>query len=1840
MIITTSLTCSLSINHSQQSLTVSEYDYVWNLKLELIDRVANLKKQLSYNNSNKVCTNELNYGLYCPSIAAFLEEDITFGDVLKDLLNCDYCKECLKKNIIDIEFRYKQRIDIMSTTLPTSTTTRRKRKKSRLLEAVSNGNVEKIIKLLANCDPNFIDESSGETPLSLSANTTSQSTTTTQRVIVALVNGGAHLDFRTKDGRTALHCAVQKSNYAALKTFLDLGASPNYKDANGLTPLFYSIIYKSNPKLTQLLLHEHSAHGIVDQHGWQEVHHACKLGLVAHLEQLLYYGCDMNCKIVGSGNTPLHVAAINDQMECARVLLLRGCNTSIVNNSHQNAYQVAVISGNMNLADLIANHKVENVVPYRDKPKYNPARRPPSSKATSGDPAKQQQQRIKEEFTAKYLNGGTPTPHSFCCPPSSPCLSQRSCATSTTISTTTTSSGVCCELDGSQSEEAGDEEGESEEESTKTEKAASQKTRVEGRREQKKLGIGSSTTLPARGRRAQNLMTNSVGSMPVTQNAADLISQSMPPITSYDEKTVSLHKGKKGFGFVLRGAKASSPVMKQAQETATQPQPISLQYLDEIEPGGVAEASGLRKGDFLLNVNGVDVRSAPHEHVVNLIRQSGDKVTMTVASPIYLQLDAEEEKKEKDKNLSKEEVQANGDIQKTVAKAQEPTGNESSENVKQRSTSKSRAPPPAPPRRDPSTTLSIGRARARSICISSTLGTDSTSASTTSSGGNNEIAAKLVSDNYDSEGRSTKSSSPTTSVESMVVNTQQVQSKDSSASKIASIRTRGSRRISAFELEEFFARQSDGSIEKKHAMEGSQKMTTLQALKKKKKKKLQKGYHSTPDIQQELMLEEQQAKDEIDSSLKQHRRLSTSQEDLNRLKNQLIYSETLTLKNGKIVQNDEQQSRAPPPSYPPPPPPKDQNQNLLSVVVKVDVGGKQSKSDYANFAQMQGDAQKSQSIQPLSSFKPPPLPPESDSGETTPKAVRTATDSTKQQSTQPQQTGILRKVKHPNTRGTTPSLYARQDTIESLDDEPILQQPFIPEPDYSSTDDDADTPTNVSSRDLSTFKSTTAIPVSATMTQSFPGANNGNSSKPCESLAKKNGESVKAKSKTQVQIESSDMAINIKQLLSSPSKPKTSVDEKLTFEKKSESKRIFEDKTPSEPINKVKESIQIFERRSSLSSDSGSVSASVTKPKKDSQTSIQTESNSAANANNLRMSKSCFEVDCCDNSSSGVSSDVDGDVYSQQPHSLGSIFAEKVCNPLPTLAKHQQMHSLNRRNSAIVSEKIANLMAQTQQTSKQFISEQTKQQQQQHQQQAKHALQQAQQRRASIACPTETTNASQPSTTTAIMHTTTVTVTTTTTATAPAKAAPTMTKTWSEISSQIRAAKGEPIATTATKAKNASQPSQAQTKSKSGSDAAVRVQVDSLGLAAVNEVDVLSELVPPPPEFAAPPPQSHDKMQSQQSQKVQQQIRANQRQSASPQPKKEEIRILTPQSHHPQQHHIVHKPTPTTASLQQRNLCDSQTMARKTATPPPPPPPEFSDMSAAARLGIAINQHAIAQQSQNPQYHHPYLQQHHNYQQQQQFATLTRYCGKQSAASMKAGGHNNSKHYLTLSRADGGLESTFSCSSMSPQQYLYQTTQASQNHQNYHQFATLTRSSRSGASTPVNAASLYSDYTRLTVQNRLLRQQHPYQTQQGCQQPHDCQSQQQQSKYAQNAHQQQLQQQQQQQQPNAVPQNQPPQPSQPPPPGPPPSLQKHYSGGFQRKSMVDWTPEDVSDWLISIGMAEHKSKFEFISGVKLLRLDNNDLMGIGIRQGQHRCYILEKMKQHLHYQQQHPPPSQ
>jgi SH3/ankyrin repeat-containing protein len=92
------------------------------------------------------------------------------------------------------------------------------------------------------------------------------------KLLITLVNGGALLDYRTKDGATAMHRAVEAKSLEAVKTMLDLGGSPNYKDCKGLTPLYLSVSLQAEPAMTQVLLHDHAFIGAQDLQGWHEVH--------------------------------------------------------------------------------------------------------------------------------------------------------------------------------------------------------------------------------------------------------------------------------------------------------------------------------------------------------------------------------------------------------------------------------------------------------------------------------------------------------------------------------------------------------------------------------------------------------------------------------------------------------------------------------------------------------------------------------------------------------------------------------------------------------------------------------------------------------------------------------------------------------------------------------------------------------------------------------------------------------------------------------------------------------------------------------------------------------------------------------------------------------------------------------------------------------------------------------------------------------------------------------------------------------------------------------------------------------------------------------------------------------------------------------------------------------------------------------------------------------------------------------------------------------------------------------------------------------------------------------
>ncbi|XP_076465552.1 sorting nexin-27-like [Babylonia areolata] len=93
-------------------------------------------------------------------------------------------------------------------------------------------------------------------------------------------------------------------------------------------------------------------------------------------------------------------------------------------------------------------------------------------------------------------------------------------------------------------------------------------------------------------------------------------------------RIVTITKTSTGFGFNVRGQIHEGGVLKSINGVLYAP----LQHVSAVLEGGAAQKAGIRKGDRILEVNGINVEGATHKQVVDFIRSGGDTLTLTVIS--------------------------------------------------------------------------------------------------------------------------------------------------------------------------------------------------------------------------------------------------------------------------------------------------------------------------------------------------------------------------------------------------------------------------------------------------------------------------------------------------------------------------------------------------------------------------------------------------------------------------------------------------------------------------------------------------------------------------------------------------------------------------------------------------------------------------------------------------------------------------------------------------------------------------------------------------------------------------------------------------------------------------------------------------------------------------------------------------------------------------------------------------------------------------------------------------------------------------------------------------------
>ncbi|CAH1250606.1 SHANK1 [Branchiostoma lanceolatum] len=618
-------------------------------------------KQMVLTQLDRALHDGVNYGFFLPPengrAGKFLDEGRLFDEYP------------LKGPIGYLEFKYKRRvymaIDLDEKGLQRLHTRANLR---RFLEHVRCRALDKVFRLLKKgLDPNFHDPEKGETPL-----TTAAMLEGSTDMIVTLVEGGAHKDFRAKDGMTPLHRAARKGNYRALKSLLELGSSPDYKDARNLTSLYHCCMMGGNPTCCEVLLHNHADPHVTDEQGWQPMHQACRHGHVQHLEHLLFYGADHTAQNA-SGNTPLHICALYNQEPCTRVLLFRGARRDVKNYSNQTPFQVAAVAGNFDLGEIIKKHESQDVVQFRETPKYNNRRR--ASLALSKHLGILHRTRSCGNLDLSNLRSLSPSP-SMTSLQSLGTLSLHSSLNMAPHSQHHHSNGTpAMSVSSANSSPANSQPSTPTPGSPVTNRSATLNredlenvkkrmyTALPGRqfvavkkyvpREVGELALAKGDKVTVLGIGEQGFWEGRVGSnegwfpsecveevsnKPTTAGVKALREQRMhraktapalPMENSYNKpRTAVLKRDQHGFGFVLRGAKTLNP---NVPFTPTLAHP-ALQYMESIDPSSVAERAGLKKGDFLLQINGEDVRRFTHAQVVELIRESRDVVVMTVVT--------------------------------------------------------------------------------------------------------------------------------------------------------------------------------------------------------------------------------------------------------------------------------------------------------------------------------------------------------------------------------------------------------------------------------------------------------------------------------------------------------------------------------------------------------------------------------------------------------------------------------------------------------------------------------------------------------------------------------------------------------------------------------------------------------------------------------------------------------------------------------------------------------------------------------------------------------------------------------------------------------------------------------------------------------------------------------------------------------------------------------------------------------------------------------------------------------------------------------------------------------
>ncbi|PIK41489.1 putative histone-lysine N-methyltransferase EHMT1, partial [Apostichopus japonicus] len=186
-------------------------------------------------------------------------------------------------------------------------------------------------------------------------------------IVCMLVQAGANIDAEDEDHRTPLHLAVDKEQFECVKFLCRHGARPDHKDNGGWTPIIWAADNKNNDMVSFLLSYGADP-TLRDKEQNIALHWAAYSGSQKVMEEIMNHDTFQE-SIVNTvnihGDSPLHVAARENNLGCVTQLLMKKANATICNKEGETPLDCAVNKSDVWMA-MEANLRINIYVQKRN----------------------------------------------------------------------------------------------------------------------------------------------------------------------------------------------------------------------------------------------------------------------------------------------------------------------------------------------------------------------------------------------------------------------------------------------------------------------------------------------------------------------------------------------------------------------------------------------------------------------------------------------------------------------------------------------------------------------------------------------------------------------------------------------------------------------------------------------------------------------------------------------------------------------------------------------------------------------------------------------------------------------------------------------------------------------------------------------------------------------------------------------------------------------------------------------------------------------------------------------------------------------------------------------------------------------------------------------------------------------------------------------------------------------------------------------------------------------------------------------------------------------------------